>query len=67
MSPEPVAADRAYLLLKTDILSGRFSPGGTIIERAVAIEYGVSISPIRDAAQRLVGEHLLEIGTGGGF
>ncbi|MEQ6334632.1 GntR family transcriptional regulator [Sphingobium sp. MK2] len=67
MSPEPVAADRAYLLFKTDILSGRFSPGRAIIERVVAIEYGVSISPIRDAAQRLVGEHLLEIGTGGGF
>lgn len=67
MSPEPVAADRAYALLKADILSGRFAPGEAIIERAVASEYGVSISPIRDAAQRLVGEYLLEIGAGGGF
>lgn len=33
----------------------------------MADEYGVSVSPFRDAAQRLVGEAFLEIGTGGGY
>lgn len=67
MSPRPVAAERAYGLLKGDVLSGRFAPGSTVIERLMAEEYGVSVSPFRDAAQRLVGEELLEIGTGGGY
>jgi DNA-binding GntR family transcriptional regulator len=67
MSPEPVLAERAYLLLKADIMAGRFASGSIINERALAAEYGVSVSPLRDAAQRLVGEHMLEIAFGGGY
>ena len=67
MSPEPVVAERAYLLLKSDIMAGRFPPGSMLIERALAAEYGVSVSPFRDGAQRLVGEHMLEIAYGGGY
>ncbi|WP_088182656.1 GntR family transcriptional regulator [Sphingobium sp. Z007] len=67
MSPEPVLAERAYLLLKADIMAGRFASGAILNERALAAEYGVSVSPLRDAAQRLVGEHMLEIAFGGGY
>lgn len=67
MSPEPVVAERAYLLLKADIMAGRFLPGSILIERTLAVEYGVSVSPLRDGAQRLVGEHMLEIAFGGGY
>lgn len=67
MSPEPVVAERAYILLKADIMAGRFPPGSMLIERALAAEYGVSVSPFRDGAQRLVGEHMLEIAFGGGY
>ncbi|WDF74230.1 GntR family transcriptional regulator [Novosphingobium sp. KACC 22771] len=67
MAPRPVAAERAYGLLKADVLSGRFAPGSVVIERIMAEEYGVSVSPFRDAAQRLVGEAFLEIGAGGGY
>ncbi|SES06631.1 GntR family transcriptional regulator [Sphingobium sp. YR768] len=67
MSAEPVLAERAYLLLKADIMAGRFAWGGILNERALAVEYGVSVSPLRDAAQRLVGEHMLEIAVGGGY
>ncbi|RJG52938.1 GntR family transcriptional regulator [Sphingobium terrigena] len=67
MSPEPVLAERAYLLLKADIMAGRFASGHILNERALAAEYGVSVSPLRDAAQRLVGEHMLEIASGGGY
>ena len=56
MSPEPVLAERAYLLLKADIMAGRFAPGSILNERQLAAEYGVSVSPLRDAAQRLAGE-----------
>lgn len=67
MAPEPVAAERAYRLLKFDILVGRFRPGSPIIERQAALEYGMSISPLRDAAHRLVGEQVLETGQAGGY
>ncbi|MDF0544988.1 GntR family transcriptional regulator [Sphingobium sp. H39-3-25] len=67
MSPEPVLAERAYLLLKADIMAGRFAPGSILNERQLAAEYGVSVSPLRDAAQRLVGEYMLKIASGGGF
>lgn len=67
MAPEPVAAERAYRLLKSDILAGRFPPGSPIIERQMAVEYGMSISPLRDAAHRLVGERMVEILQSGGY
>lgn len=67
MSPRPVAAQRAYGLLKADVISGRFAPETMVIERIMAEEYGVSVSPFRDAAQRLVGEAFLEIGADGGY
>jgi DNA-binding FadR family transcriptional regulator len=67
MSPEPVLAERAYLLLKADIMAGRFASGAILNEKVLAAEYGVSVSPLRDAAQRLVGEHMLEIAFGGGY
>ena len=67
MAPEAVAAESAYMRLKRDVVSGRFPLGTRIVERILAREYGVSIVPFRDAAQRLVGEHLLESGPGGGY
>jgi DNA-binding GntR family transcriptional regulator len=67
MSPEPITAERAYVLLKADILSGRFRSGSGVIERPLAAEYGMSVSPLRDAAQRLVGEGFLETAAGGGY
>lgn len=67
MAPEAVVAERAYQQLKGDVVSGRFAPGTQIVERTLATEYGLSIAPLRDAAQRLVGEGLLEPGWRGGF
>lgn len=67
MAAEAVSAERAYQLLKRDVVSGRFVPGGGIVERVLAAEYGLSIAPFRDAAQRLVGERLLAFGTRGGY
>ena len=55
------------MLLKADIMTGRFASGAILNEKALAAEYGVSVSPLRDAAQRLVGEHMLEIAFGGGY
>jgi len=67
MSPEALTADRVYRDLKRQIMSGRFVPGLSIGLAAVAQEVGTSISPVRDALHRLVGERLVEPHGGGGF
>lgn len=67
MAPEAVTAGRAYRLLKVDLAAGRFKPGEIIIERVIAVEHNMSIAPLRDGAQRLVGEGLLEPGSRGGY
>lgn len=67
MSPEPVTAERIYHQLKLDIMSGRFHPGASVISQVVAAEYGTSVSPVRDAMHRLLGERLLRHHEGGGF
>jgi hypothetical protein len=67
MSADPVTTTRVYEQLKADIIGGRFPPRTLLVERALASEYGVSISPVRSAAYWLVGEKLLELHPGGGF
>lgn len=67
MSPEPATAERIYHQLKLDIMSGRFHPGVSVISQLVAAEYGTSVSPVRDAMHRLLGERLLRHHEGGGF
>jgi hypothetical protein len=67
MAPEPLTAERIYRRLKADILDGLFLPGTQLIVQNTADAYGVSISPVRDCAHRLVGERLLELNHGGGF
>jgi DNA-binding GntR family transcriptional regulator len=67
MAPEAVIAGRAYHLLKADLVAGRFKPGEIIVERTFAAELGISIAPLRDGAQRLVGEGLLEPAPRGGY
>lgn len=67
MSPEPITAERIYHQLKLDIMSGRFHPGVSVISQVVAAEYGTSVSPVRDAMHRLLGERLLRHHEGGGF
>ena len=67
MSPEAVTTERIYAMLKADVRGGRFDPGRELVIAAIAREYGVSIAPVRDSAQRLVGERLLRLVHGGGF
>jgi hypothetical protein len=67
MSPEALTADRVYRDLKRQIMLGHFKPEASIGLTTIAQEFGTSISPVRDALQRLVGERLVDIQGGGGF
>lgn len=57
--------DRAYAALKEALLNGRYAPGHRIVLREVAGELGISLTPVRDAVNRLIAERVLERGTGG--
>ena len=67
MSPEPVATERTYQSLKRDIVTGVHRPGVLLNLQRLADEFGTSVSPVRDALHRLVGDRLLELHPGGGF
>jgi DNA-binding transcriptional MocR family regulator len=67
MSPEAVTAERVYHDIRSMILSAQLPMGRQIIVHALASELGVSISPVRDALNRLVGRGLVQSQTGGGF
>jgi len=61
--------DRAYAALKAALLAGRFAPGDRIVLRQVADTLGISLTPVRDAVNRLIAERILErggVGQGGG-
>jgi DNA-binding GntR family transcriptional regulator len=51
--------DRTYAILKGGLISGSFHPGQVFIIRSLAERYGISTTPVREALQRLVAEHLL--------
>lgn len=57
--------DRAYAALREALLNGRYAPGHRIVLREVAGELGISLTPVRDAVNRLIAERVLERGTGG--
>ncbi|PZU64573.1 GntR family transcriptional regulator [Sphingobium sp.] len=67
MSPESVTADRIHRELKRNIVEGQFAPGGVLGLQNIARIFGTSISPVRDALNRLVGERIVELQPGGGF
>jgi DNA-binding GntR family transcriptional regulator len=61
--------DQAYTALRSALLAGRYGPGDKILLRNTADELGISLTPVRDAVNRLVAERALErgsVGQGGG-
>ncbi|MCA1196501.1 GntR family transcriptional regulator [Sphingomonas sp. R647] len=61
------AMERSYAALKTILREGRLAPGHRLEAVRLADEIGVSMTPVRDALNRLVGEQLVEASAGDGF
>jgi DNA-binding GntR family transcriptional regulator len=59
--------ERTYNILKSEILSGRFSPGERLAEEHLADEMGVSRTPVREALHKLEHDGLIEPMGGRGF
>jgi DNA-binding GntR family transcriptional regulator len=60
-------SERIYVAVKQDLLDGRYRPGERIDAALLAEHHGGSITPIRSALYRLVGERLVETRPTEGF
>lgn len=66
MSPSHVV-EPTYASIKLKLLSGTWRGGERLEAHRLAGELGVSITPVRDSLNRLVGERLVEQRPGDGF
>jgi DNA-binding GntR family transcriptional regulator len=63
--PLPIAHDRVYRGLRSRIMHGDIAPGHALTLRGIGKEYGVSMTPAREAVRRLVAEGALTLSSSG--
>ena len=61
----PVAHDRVYRALRQRVMYGDLPPGHPLTLRGIGKEYGVSMTPAREAVRRLVAEGALTMSASG--
>jgi DNA-binding GntR family transcriptional regulator len=59
------AHDRVYRALRTRIMHGEIAPGQALTLRGIGKEFGVSMTPAREAVRRLVAEGALFLSSSG--
>jgi DNA-binding GntR family transcriptional regulator len=59
------AHERVYRTLRTRVMHGLVAPGAALTLRGVAGEFGVSMTPAREAVRRLVAEGALKLSASG--
>jgi len=63
--PTPAAHDRIYRGLRARIMHGEIAPGQALTLRGIAAEFGVSMTPAREALRRLAAEGALTLSSSG--
>jgi len=63
--PVGAAHDRVYRTLRARIMHGEIVPGAALTLRGIGKEFGVSMTPAREAARRLVAEGALFLSSSG--
>lgn len=61
----PAAHDRVYRGLRARIMHGEIAPGQALTLRGIGKDYGVSMTPAREAVRRLVAEGALFLSSSG--
>jgi DNA-binding GntR family transcriptional regulator len=61
----PAAHDRVYRALRTQVMHGEMTPGQPLTLRGIAKSFDVSMTPAREAVQRLVAEGALTMSSSG--
>jgi len=61
----PAAHDRVYRALRTRIMHGEIEPGEALTLRGIGRDFGVSMTPAREAVRRLVAEGALQLSSSG--
>ena len=59
------AHERLYRRLRTRILHGEMEPGASLTLRGIGRDYGLSMTPVREAMRRLVAEGALSLSASG--
>jgi DNA-binding GntR family transcriptional regulator len=62
---QPAAHDRIYRALRARIMQGDIAPGQALTLRGLGREFGMSMTPVREAARRLVAEGALTLSSSG--
>ena len=63
--PTAAAHDRLYRTMRTRIMHGEILPGQALTLRGIGKEFGVSMTPVREALRRLVAEGALMLSASG--
>ena len=63
--PAAPAHDRLYRALRSRIMHGEIAPGTALTLRGLAQDFGVSMTPAREAVRRLVAEGALSLSASG--
>jgi DNA-binding GntR family transcriptional regulator len=64
---EPTLIERAYVLLRDDIVEGRLAPGERLRVEHLTARYGASAGTLREALTRLASDALIEVAGRRGF
>ena len=65
MSDAPTAHELVYRRLRGEIMNGAMPPGKALTLRGVAADFGLSITPVREAVRRLCAEGALSLSPSG--
>ena len=63
--PSGAAHERVYRALRTQVMHGEILPGQSLTLRGIGKEFGVSMTPAREAVRRLVAEGALFLSSSG--
>ena len=59
----PVKSDLAYTVVRDRILTGEYPPGSSFNQATLAVELGISTTPLREALRKLESEGLVQLGA----